>query len=88
MQVCDKLEEMTRDPDLLRQIEQLRQRIKMTYAQHTAYLPSGGRHPQDEEVLEKHLGTGSAARRAADPPAYTVHGIDSIGQTASSEEKP
>jgi hypothetical protein len=83
--VCDKMEELTTDPDLLRQIDELRQRIQMTYAQRTAYMTAAGAHSVDEAMLEKHLGTG-AGRRAEAPP-YTVHGEDSIGRTASSEDK-
>ncbi len=82
--VCDRMEELTTDPDLLRQIDELRRRSQLTYAQRTAYMPAGA-HTFDEATLDKHLGSGAARR--AEAPAYTVHGRDSIGQTASWEDK-
>jgi hypothetical protein len=85
MLVCDKLEEMTNDLELLRQIDGLRQRVRMTYSQRTAYLPAAGAHDLDEEIIGQHLG---AAGRRPEAAAHTVHATESLEGTASREEKP
>jgi hypothetical protein len=87
LDVCDRLMQIAvdmKDEDLQRQVEQLEERARMTYAQRTAYLPAGGAHLElEEQILQKHLGA------AADRPAASVASGDSaFGRTAVMEVKP
>jgi hypothetical protein len=67
--VCDKLMEIavrTSDAELQRRAEQLDQRARQVYAQHTANLPTAPNPlPSDEDILERHLGAGGPAKKAA-----------------------
>jgi hypothetical protein len=66
LQVCDKLMEIavrTNDNDLLRRVEELDERARTAYAQHTAHLGGGLAADLDERILEKHLGGNTEAKK-------------------------
>jgi hypothetical protein len=65
LQVCDKLMEIavrTNNNDLLRRAEELDERARTAYAQHTAYLRSSSASDLDDQILEKHLSASNAAK--------------------------
>jgi hypothetical protein len=92
--VCDKLMDIairTNDAELLRRAEQLDERARMTYSERTAHLPTS--RPvfhSDEQVLDKHLGPGTAATRRAErsDAAARSAGKEASRHAALKEETP
>lgn len=77
--VCDKLMQVafeTRNDELQRMAEQLEERARTTYSQRIAHLPSSdASFMSDEEVLEKHLGSGTPITKGPEKmPSYSVTG--------------
>lgn len=93
MAVCDQLMQVaydTKDDDLQREVEQLRERVWATYQVRTEQLPSGGKKPEsDDQILEKHLGGKTAAKEAVDDVLLgSTPRKNSSSRTARKEDEP
>lgn len=86
--VCDQLTQVafdTRDEELLKQVNQLKERVWLTYKLRTV----GPRnYPEnDDQILEKHLGSRAAAdEKRYEPLLENGRPKDRAGQTASKED--
>ena len=86
--VCDQLTQVafdTRDDELLKQVNQLKERVWLTYKLRTVGPKS---HPEsDEQILDKHLGpTAAADEKTYEPLLGKGSPKDRAGQTASKED--
>ena len=87
LEVCDKLKEIAlrnNDAELLRKAEQLDERVRSAYVQHTGNLPST--FESDEKTLAKHLGSANAnGKGSSQAAARTVPGSDRTSQASIKE---
>ncbi len=91
MQICMRLMDLanqTNDEELYRRAEELEQRAWEVYRQRTAHLPvSAVTGDQDEETLDRHLTSKSAAAKL-DAPSSSAKNRDKNAQAAIREVKP
>jgi hypothetical protein len=92
MRVCIELRQVahdTNDTYLLSQAEQLEERIWAAYTRRTANPPRGRSVDDlDEEILDKHVGTGTAGRQPSATPADAAAPKGRNNSTAAREVKP
>jgi hypothetical protein len=90
MAVCDQLMQVaydTKDEELQRQVEQLRERVWDTYQVRTERLPTATKASEsDEQILDKHLGA-KAGKESADD-VLLGKAASKNRQTALKEDKP
>jgi hypothetical protein len=90
--VCDKLREIairTNDGELLRRVDALDERARMTYSVHTTVSQGAPKEfDLDEKILDEHLGMSAAANPGADKAiSYSVNSAEAVGTAPAREEK-
>jgi hypothetical protein len=92
MAVCDQLMQVaydTKDEELQRQVEQLRDRVWTTYQVRTEQLPAGTKKfESDEQILDKHLGAKAGKEPADEVLLGNAPSKNRSGRTAFKEDKP
>jgi hypothetical protein len=89
LQVCLKLMDLANrqnDEELYRRAEELNEKAWAVYRERTAHLPAGNAGASDEEVLDRHLGSSSAAApNLANPAPGTAKAKDRNSQASLRE---
>lgn len=90
--VCDQLAQVaydTKDDDLQRQVDQLKERVWTTYQVRTDQLGAGaGRYESDDKILDKHLGNRTAAKDSTDETLLGKNpSKNTLGRTALKENR-
>jgi hypothetical protein len=93
MAVCDQILQVaydTKDEELQRHVEQLKERVWTTYQLRSAQVPAGAKLLEsDEQILDKHLGSRAAAKdRPEEVLLGTAPNAGRTGRTALKEDKP